>query len=101
MDFGVVWTRTIVDEFIHEALLNEEEQRLIRMRASGWSRTKQAQSLNVSTQTLDRMFSRLKVKYDAAQKNSAILPVRQTQCGKSDRNMRVYCEDCQLNMSDK
>ena len=101
MEFGVIWTKTIVDEFIREAMLNEEEQRLLRMKAAGWSRTKQAQSLNVSTQTLDRMCNKLKVKYDAAQKTSAILPRRQCQKKKSDKNVRICCEECDYYVSDR
>lgn len=76
VDFGVRWTRTIVNEFIEEALLNDEEQKLLRMKAAGWSRVKQGQELNVSLATVDRLNKGLKAKYDAAQKHSDILPPR-------------------------
>lgn len=76
MDFGVQWTRTIVNEFIEEGLLTEEEQKLLRMKVAGWSRVKQAQELKMSLATVDRLHKSLKAKYDAAQKHSDILPPR-------------------------
>ena len=76
MDFGVRWTKTIVNEFIEEGLLNEEEQKLLRMKVAGWSRVKQAQELKMSLATVDRLCKGLKAKYDAAQKHSDILPPR-------------------------
>lgn len=101
MDFGVIWTKTIVDEFIQEAMLTPEEQRLLRMKVDGWSRVKQAQSLNVSTQTLDRMCNRLKVKYDAAQRTSSILPQRQCHKKKCGEKVSNCCSECDFYTSDR
>lgn len=101
MDFGVIWTKTIVDEFIREAMLTSEEQRLLRMKVDGWSRVKQAQSLNVSTQTLDRMCKRLKNKYDAAQRTSSILPRRTCQRVRREENVMKCCENCDIYVSDR
>lgn len=56
--------------------MNEEEQKLLRMKVAGWSRVKQAQELKMSLATVDRLNKGLKAKYDAAQKHSDILPPR-------------------------
>lgn len=71
-----MWTKLILETFIEEANLSETEEMIMRTRAAGWSRTKQARKLNVSPATLDRYIHILKVKYDMVQKTSLILPPR-------------------------
>lgn len=65
----VIWTKLVLERFIQLANLTEEEEIVIRTRAAGWSRVKQAMELNIS-------ISRLRKKYDEVQKLDPILPPR-------------------------
>lgn len=71
-----VWTKAILEAFVDEACLTEEEELIIRSRVKGWSRTKQSMQYNMSLRKVDYIIHTLKVKYDEAQKTSAILPKR-------------------------
>lgn len=73
----VVWTKIVLERFIEQANLSEDEEIVMRTRAAGWSRTKQAMELNLSVSTIDRIISRLKRKYDEVQAYDPILPPRQ------------------------
>lgn len=72
----VPWTKIIVETFIEEGMLSEDEQMILRTRAAGWSRTKQAAELGMSLSSVDRIIARLKVKYDHVQKYNPLLPPR-------------------------
>lgn len=72
----VEWTKFIVETFIEEGMLSEEEAKVMRTRAQGWTRTKQAREFGMSMSTLDRIIKRLKIKYDAVQLNNPKLPKR-------------------------
>ena len=72
----VVWTKIVLERFIEQANLTEDEEIVMRTRAAGWSRTKQAMELNLSVSTIDRIISRLKLKYDEVQEYDPILPPR-------------------------
>lgn len=76
MAHQVPWNKIIVEEFIKEAMLSEEEIAILRTRVAGWSRTKQSMELNMSLQTVDRIIKTLKLKYDNVQKYDPILPPR-------------------------
>ena len=76
MSHQVCWTKTIVETFISEAMLTKEEEMVMRTRAAGWTRTMQADQLNMSISTVDAIIKRLKVKYDQAAKYNPILPPR-------------------------
>lgn len=76
MSREVIWTKLIVETFIEEALLTKEEEQIIRTRAAGWTRTKQAMEFNMSLATIDKIIARLKKKYDQVQKYNVILPPR-------------------------
>ena len=76
MAHQVIWTKLIVETFISEGNLTELEEMVLRTRAAGWTRTKQCDKFNISMSTLDRTIARLKIKYDAVQKTSVILPPR-------------------------
>ena len=76
MSKQVIWTKLILEEFIEQANLTKEEEMVIRTRAAGWTRTQQALELDMSLSTIDRIISRLKVKYDEVQRMSLILPRR-------------------------
>lgn len=60
----VIWTKLVLERFIQLANLTEEEEIVIRTRAAGWSRVKQAMELNISISGIDRIISRLRKKYD-------------------------------------
>ena len=74
----VIRNKTILEEFIRLALLSEEEERILRTRALGWSRAKQCIEFGMSESTLDRIIKRLKLKYDSVQPYSDILPKRKS-----------------------
>lgn len=68
------WNRVILDEFVSLALLSEEEERIVRARAAGWSRVKMCHKFSMSLATVDRIINRTKNKYTSAAKYSDILP---------------------------
>lgn len=70
----VPWNRVILDEFVSLALLTEEEEKIVRARAAGWSRVKMCHNFNMSLATVDRIIKELKQKYLYAQYYSDILP---------------------------
>lgn len=72
----VVWTSIVVEEFVSIGGLTEDEEKILRTRAKGWSRAKQAMTFGMSTRTVDRIIHRLNVKYDLAQPYSPLLPPR-------------------------
>lgn len=72
----VIWTKLVLERFIQLANLTEEEEIVIRTRAAGWSRVKQAMELNISISGIDRIISRLRKKYDEVQRLDPILPPR-------------------------
>lgn len=76
MSHQVPWGKVILEEFISQAQLTDLEERVMRTRVAGWSRVKQADTFGISLSTLDRIIKLLKLKYDHAQKYSAILPPR-------------------------
>lgn len=43
----VIWTKIVLERFIEQANLSEDEEIVMRTRAAGWSRTKQAMELNL------------------------------------------------------
>ena len=74
----VVWNSIILDEFVELACLTEDEEKILRTRAKGWTRQKQAMTFNMSVSAVDRIIRRLHVKYDAVQPYSPLLPLRHT-----------------------
>ena len=76
MAHQVPWTNIILEEFIRLAGLTKEEEWVMRTRVAGWSRTRQADELHISIETLDRLIRRLKKKYDMVQPYSPLLPKR-------------------------
>ena len=76
MAHQVPWNKVVLEAFISEAILTEDEEKIIRTRLAGWSRTKQSIEFGMSISTIDKIISTLKRKYDNAQKYSTILPPR-------------------------
>lgn len=78
MAHQVPWNKVIVEEFIDKAMLTEDEEWVLRTRVAGWSRTKQADHLQISISTLDKIINMLKKKYDNVEKTNPLLPPRKT-----------------------
>lgn len=76
MAHQVLWSKVILEEFIKLAALTPDEEHIIRMRVAGCSRTETSMKLGLSLATVDRAIKRLKIKYDAVQKYSPLLPPR-------------------------
>lgn len=68
MAHQVAWTKDILEAFIEEALLSEDEEFVMRTRCKNWSISKQAMYLNCSESTVHNMIRLLKNKYDAVQR---------------------------------
>lgn len=79
MAHQVLWTDKLTEEFIQRAALSEDEAYIMRTRARGYTVTQQALALGLSESTIHRMISKLKIKYDAVQKEHPdLFPVRKT-----------------------
>lgn len=63
----VPWTKTMLEKFIEEALLNEDEERILRTRIAGWSIVKQSLEFSMSTSSVSRIVRSIKRKYVALQ----------------------------------
>lgn len=74
----IKWTRTAMETFIHESMLTDFEEKVIRTRIEqSWTRTKQAYELHCSLSTIDRTIKDLRERYDVIQKHHPdIMPVR-------------------------
>lgn len=76
MSKQVPWNKLIVETFIEEAMLTEDEEMILRTRVAGWSRIKQSEKLGMSLSSVDRIIKTLKEKYDNVQKYCVMLPPR-------------------------
>jgi DNA-directed RNA polymerase specialized sigma24 family protein len=74
----VPWNKIILEEFINLALLTKEEEMILRTRIYGWTVREQADKLNMSVSSVNRIIKRLKSKYDNVEKFSTILPPRKS-----------------------
>lgn len=63
----VPWTKSMLEKFVEEALLNEEEEKLIRTRIAGWSIVKQSMEFGMSTSSISRIIRGIRRKYLALQ----------------------------------
>lgn len=72
----VPWNKIILEEFINLALLTKDEEMILRTRIYGWTVREQADRLNMSVSSVNRIIKRLKNKYDDVEKFSTILPPR-------------------------
>lgn len=64
MKSKIPWNRTLLEDFIKEGLLTEDEEFIMRTRLAGWSQVKQAMERNISTATVSNIVRRLKDKYN-------------------------------------
>lgn len=76
MAHEVPWNKYICETFIELAMLTKEEEMVLRTRIAGFSRLQQAEKLNMSVATIDRIIKELKRKYDNIQKFDPLLPPR-------------------------
>ena len=83
----VPWNKIILEEFINLALLTKEEEMILRTRIYGWTVREQADRLNMSVSSVNRIIKRLKNKYDDVEKFSTILPPRKS------REKEKYLDD--------
>lgn len=74
----VPWNKIILEEFINLAMLTKDEEIIMRTRIAGWSVSQQADKLNLSISTVNRIIQKLKIKYDEVEKFSVILPPRKS-----------------------
>ena len=63
MTTKVPWTKTMLEKFIDEALLTEDEERVLRTRIAGWSIVKQSLEMGLSTSTISRIVKTINQKY--------------------------------------
>lgn len=59
----VPWTKSMLEKFIEEALLTEDEERILRTRIAGWSIVKQSIEFGMSTASISRIIRGIKRKY--------------------------------------
>jgi DNA-binding CsgD family transcriptional regulator len=74
-----MWTKTIVEEFISEAMLTTEEEYILKARAKGMSRVEISLKMNMSISKVDKIISKIKKKYDIVSEYDPILPKRNVQ----------------------
>jgi len=65
MAHQVVWTKQLVERFIEDACLSEEESAILRSRCKNETISQQSLKFNMSESKINKIVARLKVKYDA------------------------------------
>ena len=63
----VLWTRKLVDTFIKEGMLTEEEKDVLLLRVKGYTISETSELMNISDSKVNRIIRRLKIKYDNLQ----------------------------------
>lgn len=76
MSKEIKWNKLIVETFIEEAMLNKDEEWILRTRVAGWTVSQQADYMGVSNSTVNRYIKTLKEKYDNVSKYNPLLPPR-------------------------
>lgn len=72
----VLWTRKLVDTFIKEGMLTEEEKEVLLLRVKGYTIAETSELMNISDSKVNRIIRRLKIKYDNLQGTIEELPKR-------------------------
>lgn len=95
----VKWTNDVTNYFIEYALLNEDEEFIIRTRVKGKSIVWQSEQLHCSTATVSRTIKELKEKYDVVQKEHPELFPKRKKSKREDEldeiPQYVKCRECQ------
>jgi DNA-binding NarL/FixJ family response regulator len=60
---GLIWTRSLFEDFAAEGMLTNDEKTVLKMKIDGCSRVKIALALHISTSSVDRIFLKIKRKY--------------------------------------
>lgn len=76
MSKEVKWCKLVLETFIANACLSEEQEQCLRLHVAGWSRQKISDYMGQSISTTDRMIRELKDAYDVVQEYEPILPPR-------------------------
>lgn len=72
----ILWNKIALAEFRSLACLSEEEDLVLQDWADGKSVVESAMRRNTSTRTIDRIRDRIRLKYDAVQIYTPLLPER-------------------------
>ena len=72
----ILWTRKLVDTFIKEGMLTEEEKEVLLLRVKGYTIADTSELMNISDSKVNRIIRRLKIKYDNLQGTIEELPKR-------------------------
>ena len=104
MKRNIPWTKTLLEDFISEALLTEDEEQILRTRVSGWSIVKQSMEFNMSTATVSRIIKHVNNKYDNLHRqNPSKYPQRKISkyeeaLNNTDINKEHVCEEVFKNL---
>ena len=81
----VPWTKTMLEKFVDEALLTEDEEKVLRTRIAGWSIVKQSMEMGLSTASVSRLIQSIRKKYKAIQPKFPDIfpPLKQTKYEKA------------------
>lgn len=71
------WNRIILDDFLFNACLTEDEKIVLFDWANGKSTDSTAMRYNMSTRQVDKLRNRIRKKYDEVQPYTPLLPPRQ------------------------
>ena len=72
----VLWTKKIIETFIKEGMLTEEEKEVLLLRVKGYTIAETSELMNISDSKVNRIVRRLKIKYDNLQGTIKELPKR-------------------------
>lgn len=72
----ILWTKKLVDTFIKEGMLTEEEKEVLLLRVKGYTIAETSELMNISDSKVNRIVRRLKIKYDNLQGTIKELPKR-------------------------
>ena len=72
----VLWTKKIIETFIKEGMLTEEEKEVLLLRVKGYTIAETSELMNISDSKVNRIIRRLKIKYDNLQGTIKELPKR-------------------------
>ena len=72
----ILWTRKLVDTFIKEGMLTEEEKEILLLRVKGYTIAETSELMNISDSKVNRIIRRLKIKYDNLKGTIKELPKR-------------------------
>lgn len=72
----ILWTKKIIETFIKEGMLTEEEKEVLLLRVKGYTIAETSELMNISDSKVNRIIRRLKIKYDNLRSTIEELPKR-------------------------